>query len=105
MDYTGWLTPTGELIKCDKRAHLDKARQIVKDLGLYIEGKEPDEILRAHGWIRISNLTYNDHGLMFWIPQRVTEYQHQFLHNIYEDDDVLISEQGKTILKYFAENP
>lgn len=98
MNYTGWLSPNGELIKCDGYAHLDKARSIVKAFNLYNENKQPDDVLREHGWIRISRLTYSDVGLAFWIPTRISELQRIFLQEVYNNAYGELSKQGKETL-------
>ena len=98
MSYTGWLSPNGELIKCDGYAHLDKARNIAKAFNLYNESKQSDDILREHGWIRISRLTYSDIGLAFWMPKKISESQRIFLQEIYNEAFEELSEQGKNIL-------
>ena len=96
MKYTGWLSPSGELVSCEGYAHLDKARQIAKDLGVFDENKQSDEVLQRLGWIRISKYTYSNIGLMFLNPylSNISIYQHIFLHQIYEYDPNEISEDG-----------
>ena len=96
--YTGWLSPNGELIKCDGYAHLDKAREIAKAFNLYTETKQVDDVLLAHGWVRISRLTYSDIGLAFWMPTKISELQRMFLQTIYNEAYDELSEQGRDTL-------
>ena len=98
MSYTGWLSPNGELIKCDGYAHLDKARNIAKAFNLYNENRQSDDVLREHGWVRISRLTYSDVGLAFWMPKSISESQRVFLYEIYNNAYEDLSKQGKETL-------
>ena len=98
MSYTGWLSPNGELIKCEGYAHLDKARSIAKAFNLYNENRQSDDVLREHGWIRISRLTYSDIGLAFWLPDRISDAQRILLCEIYNNAYHDISQQGKDTL-------
>lgn len=94
MNRIGWLTPSAELVKCNEYGHLDTARRIVKQLNLEDGTKQPDDILIAHGWIRISRFTYGDRGITFWTPRCPTAYQKEFLRSIYNDDPTDISKVG-----------
>lgn len=96
--YTGWLSPSGELVKCDGYAHLDTARHITKALNIYNENEQVDDTLLRYGWVRISRFTYHDHGLTFWLPLRITPYQRSFLRDIANDMNETISERGQQIL-------
>lgn len=91
MEFTGWLTPSGELIKCDGYAHVDKARKIAKELGIYKEDEKPDETLLENGWVRISRLTFLDHGLNFWAYGRMTTIQRQFLRTMFNYDPTALA--------------
>ena len=98
MDYIGWINPKAELIKCNEYGHLDTARKLVRAMGFATE-KEPDDVLIANGWIRISMLTYRDRGYLIVLPHHITAYQHDFLDemidNVYEE----LSEQTKKMLE------
>lgn len=98
MNYIGWLSPYGELVKCDGRAHLDKAREITKALNIFNPNKQSDDVLLAYGWIRISRLTYQDKGLAFWIPNNISETQRIFLQEIYNSAYEELSDKGKETL-------
>ena len=100
MSYTGWLSPYGELVKCDGYAHLDKARHIAQALNIFNPNRQSDDVLREHGWIRISNLTYMDKGLAFGIPKNISETQRLFLQEIYNNAFDELSNQGKELLKW-----
>ena len=99
MGYIGWLSPTGDLIECDGHAHVVKAMELAKR---YYEPKEnvrADDTLLQHGWVRISKLTYNDKGLMFFMPERLTSIQRVFLEHVYNNATDPISCQGMAILR------
>lgn len=96
--YTGWLSPSGELFKCDGYAHLDVARRITKALNIYNENEQVDDTLLRYGWVRISRLIFGDEGLTFWLPLRITPYQRAFLRDIANDREETISERGQQIL-------
>lgn len=94
MNCIGWLTPSAELVKCGEYGHLDTARRIVKQLNLEDSTKQPDDILIAHGWIRISRFTLIDRGITFWTPRCPTAYQKEYLRAIFNDDPTDISKTG-----------
>ena len=99
MDCIGWLSPTGDLIKCDGHAHVVKAMELAKR---YYEQKvnvRADDTLLRHGWVRISKLTYNDKGLYFFMPERLTPVQRAFLEQVYNNTTEPISCQGMAILR------
>ena len=96
--YVGWLSPSGELVKCDGYAHLDMARRITKALNIYNEDEQVDDTLLRYGWVRISQLTYLDKGLAFWLPRKITPYQRSFLRDIANDMNETISKRGQQIL-------
>lgn len=96
--YVGWLSPSGELVKCDGYAHLDMARRITKALNIYNEDEQADDTLLRYGWVRISRITFGDEGLTFWLPLRITPYQRSFLRDIANDMDETISEHGQRII-------
>lgn len=96
--YVGWLSPSGELVKCDGYAHLDMARRITKALNIYNENEQVDDTLLRYGWVRISRLIFGDEGLTFWLPLRITPYQRAFLRDIANDREETISERGQQIL-------
>lgn len=102
MDKTGWLTPSAELVKCGTYSHLDAARHIVKQLNLEDNAKQPDDILIAHGWIRISRFTLSDRGLTFWMPRYPSIYQREFLRAVFNDDPTDISQIGLDRLEEFG---
>ena len=101
MSYTGWLSPAGELIKCDGYAHLAKAMDIVTCLGWNNNNLHADEILLKHGWMRISRKTYGDCGLVFFVPTILSFEQMRYLEIISEDNET-ISEEGKQTLIRFG---
>ena len=69
MNYIGWISPNGELIRCDGYAHVAMAMDIVKKLYPNAAG-QADDVLLSRGWMRISRLTYGvDIGLIFFLPQ------------------------------------
>lgn len=94
MDRIGWLTPSAELVKCGTYGHLDTARRIVKQLNIDDDTKQPDDILIAHGWVRISRFTLSDCGLAFWTPRYPTNYQREFLRAVFNEDPTDISQAG-----------
>lgn len=101
MDCIGWLSPYGTLFECNNHAHLDKAREMVKALCATRAGEEPDETLIRLGFIRISRITYGDVGLMFWMPEIITEYQRIAIEDIaYEHLDEC-SEKALQVLKEY----
>ena len=100
MDCIGWLSPQGELIKCNEHGHLDTAAHLAKRLGINSSQMNADEALRNCGWVRISKMIYGDCGISFFHPRFLTEPQKDFLRDIYFSD-VNISRQGMETLKYF----
>ena len=103
MYNTGWLTPAGELIKCDGYAHLDMAREIIKHFNLFQkEGEQPDDTLLRLGWVRISKLTLCDVGYAFWMPRFPTTAQRDYLTRLNEEYHDFISETGLDALREYG---
>ena len=82
-DCDGWLSPEGELIKCDMAAHLRLAGLIVEDR--YPEQhcikNRPDEILIRHNWIKKCS---SENGTMGygWFPMTpLTQAQLDFIYD------------------------
>ena len=46
-------------------------------------------------------MTYNDEGLMFFLPPKfvISELQYSFLEHIYNDDPTQISQKGMAVLR------
>ncbi len=98
--YVGWLSPEGLLVSCDGYAHLDMASKLVKKYNLTDDKYHADDILYENGWVRISQITYGDVGLMFFLPRRITIKQREFLKQVDADrQNYLISEKGKEVLE------
>lgn len=92
---TGWLAPNAEFVECSKRDHLRKAEEIAIKLGIDYEGNNADEALLNAGWIRISFLTYLEHGFSFaFFTEPASESQKEFLHKFLDEHREMISEQG-----------
>lgn len=97
MSCIGWLSATGELVKCDGHAHVTVATDIARKMYGYTNSR-PDEILLQHGWTRISRMTYGDLGLIFFLPRIISEYQLDFLRRVFDDNAKMISQKGLDIL-------
>lgn len=93
---TGWLSPTGEFIECESREHFIIAYNIAQRIGLHDENCNSDDVLLKHGWIRISMLTFFEHGFCFsYKRESASENQKIFLLKFYDKHRKLISFQGK----------
>ena len=100
-NFSGWISPSGEQIKCEGHAHLYIAMQITKSLNLSTEGTHADEVLLKHGWLRVSKLIYMDYGYVFWLPPVLSEPQKVYMETIYNYDPTAISSAGLKILRTY----
>lgn len=100
---TGWLSPSGEFIECEPRDHLSMAEDIAQKLGIYDENCISDDVLLEFGWIRISFLTFFEHGFIFsFVKENASENQRLFLLDFYDKHREWISEQGMKDLYYLG---
>lgn len=100
---TGWLSPSGEFIECEPRDHLGVADDIAQSLNIYDNNYNSDDVLLEYGWIRISILSFFEHGFHFsFIKDNASESQRLFLHDFYDKHRDFISQQGMKDLYYLG---
>ena len=85
---TGWLSPTGEFIKCDTYDHLDVARQLTHD-GCYA-----DDLLLKRGYVKISRslMGRREQAIYYDLRHTLTPEQVRFLRPYFEENDIPVSE-------------
>ena len=99
---TGWLSPTGEFIKCSPYEHVFVAEKIASELGV-TESYRNDQDIMEHGWININILTFFEHGIMFnYIKEPITNGQKVFLLKFYDEHKDFICKSGFKALYYMG---
>lgn len=95
---TGWLDPQGKFYEAGYMDHFDVAYDIAEQLGLKQEpGENIDDTLLRYGYVRISMVTFIDHGIVLSCPyRRATE---EFNGKIYEYNVPYISPQQREYLR------
>lgn len=84
--FTGWLSPAGELHKCDSWNHVEKAREIVDSYRYQtITHRSVDDCLMAHGWVYIGISTFLCHEWRIVWEKFLTPYQINFLKPYFEE--------------------
>lgn len=100
---TGWLSPDGEFIECGPRDHVNEADEIAEKLGIFDLTRSSDDVLLDNGWIRISFLTFFEHGYVFsFMKESATEYQKTFLEKYLNENRAFISDEGFRDLYYMG---
>ncbi len=83
----GWLSPNGELIKCDFMDHSKVADELVEKYK-YPSTREDyyrsDDVLMRNGWVHITMSMFN-HKLHIYWDKYLTDLQKIYLKPIFED--------------------
>lgn len=91
---TGWLSPTGDLIKCEYFDHMAVAQKLVEDLGYAGLVNRADDILLSHGWVRISmSLLHKREWSIHW-EKFLSEPQKAVLRPYYEESEIPVGSTG-----------
>lgn len=85
---TGWLSPTGEFIKCDTCDHIYVARQLTGD------GYRADDLLLKRGYVQISRslMGEREQAIYYDLRHVLTPEQIMFLRPYFEDNDIPVSD-------------
>lgn len=84
---TGWLSSTGEFIKCDTCDHISVARQLTN------EGYHADETLLKRGYVQISkSLMTKEQKIYYDLHHSLTPEQIRFLRPYFEENDIPVDE-------------
>lgn len=85
---TGWLSPTGEFIKCDTCEHLDIARELTNS------GYRADDTLLKMGYVQISRslMGKREQAIYYDLHHVLTPEQIRFLRPYFEENDIPVSE-------------
>ena len=92
----GWLSPTGEFIKCNLMDHLFIAKEIADKLKypVYDNAKDrmihDDDRLYNHGWAHITRSLLGAHEYIINWTQHLTSEQKRYLRPIFEDNNISI---------------
>lgn len=95
---TGWLSPTGELIECEIRDHVETAHMLCEKLGyVCADYYHPDDTLLAHRWVHITRLSFFSHNYMIFhdVNQGYTPEQIRYLRPFFEDENTPIDEYDR----------
>ena len=104
---TGWLSPTGDLWKCEYYEHTATAEEICKKLNVAAErtwlGEE--QALFSLGWCKLAISSFG--SKKYWVhwERPLTDYQRNFLKEYFEREKELIFQIDVTSLcKFFNED-
>ena len=88
---TGWLSPTGEFVKCDTCEHLYVARQLTHD------GYHADDLLLRQGYVQISKslMGNREQAIYYDLHHTLTPEQIRFLRPYFEENDIPVSELAR----------
>lgn len=81
----GWLSPNGRFFEAGYLEHLEKARDICREIYGIEEPSTPDEILMEKGWVHITESTIFEYMFMFLFYGHLTMEQKQYLKPICEE--------------------
>lgn len=84
----GWLSPTGEMLKCESYEHCTFAIDIMEKYE-YPKFYSADETLIAHQWVRITRGSFFDHDyhIYYNLSKGLTVDQIHFLRPYLDDKD------------------
>jgi len=96
---TGWLSPTGEFIKCDVCDHIDTAIEIVGD------NYRASDVLLKRGWVQISRslIGNKEYCVYYDLHHNLTTEQTKFLRPYFEDDNIRMDSITRMRWKYEVE--
>lgn len=96
---TGWLSPTGEFIKCDVCEHIDTAIEIVGD------NYHASDILLKRGWVQITRslMGKKEYCVYYDLHHNLTPEQVRFLRPYFEDDNISMDSVARMRWKWEVE--
>ena len=99
---TGWLSPTGELIRCPSYAHVQTAYEIAKKTGLLKREYHADDDLLDAGYVQIGIGSFFHHGyLINWeYRHTLTPEQKMFLQPYFENEKAI---DASTLMRWKIE--
>lgn len=85
----GWLSPTGEFIKCSLYDHIAAAEEIVKKYKYSGSAGPVDDYLIGLGWVHVSMSLMGERGYsIYWDTSRhLSNEQFSFLQKYFEDKE------------------
>lgn len=85
----GWLSPTGEMIKCNTYEHITVAFRLVDRYVFNYTGFNPDEVLIENQWIHITRglMLDHDYHVYYNVSKGPTIEQIHFLKPYFENKD------------------
>lgn len=92
--HTGWLAPSGEFIECDTQEHMRIAKKLAIKLNIDDDDCNADNVLVAHGWIRISFMAFFEHGYVFRGIYHSSDSQKTFLRKYFDEQKEWIASSG-----------
>ena len=105
---TGWLSPNGDLWKCNYYEHNATAKEICDKLKIkyndYAYHAEDDALL-ALGWCKIALNSFGDR--QYWVhwERPLTAYQRYFLKDYFENEkDLKFPIDSTSLCKYLYED-
>ena len=88
----GWLSPTGEMVKCDTFEHITVAFDLANKYNFNYRDFKPDEALIKNQWIHITRSLILDHDyhVYYNLSKGPTVEQIHFLKPYFENEDCLL---------------
>ena len=85
----GWLSPTGEMVKCDTFEHITVAFDLANKYNFNYRDFKPDEALIKNQWIHITRSLILDHDyhVYYKLSKGPTVEQIHFLKPYFENED------------------
>lgn len=86
----GWLSPGGEIIKCDPMLHYWWAEKLMEKYNYSWNGEmHADEALTNNGWVHITISAWTHEYMVFWkVGGHLTQLQKDFLKPYFENPDI-----------------
>lgn len=86
--FSGWLSPEGEIEQCPSYGHMSKAAEILERLNIDYAIHKEDSTLMRRGWIKVMYTEFMERGYRFfgnaWRGKEATEAQKKSLMEFLE---------------------
>jgi len=101
----GWLSPTGEFVKCSSYDHTETAREILSSIQNISEKdmKCADDVLTDSGWVYIGVSSLGRKEYRIYWNRHLTSEQILFLKPYFEDTTIPVNNVAKYRFEIEAE--
>lgn len=105
---TGWLSPNGELWKCEYLEHTATAEEICEKLNIPYNSfgyRGQDDALFSLGWCKLAISSIGEKRYWVHWERPLTAYQRYFLKEYFENEkDLCFLMDSTSLCKYFYED-